>query len=92
MEEEESEKIQGMIAPKPSFVPRKMQMGGAGDLSVAAKSGGDASGVVGGGQGTAVTAPPGKKAEAVYTPASDALLEVWRGWAGVGWDAELCLV
>lgn len=82
MEEEESEKIQGMIAPKPSFVPRKMQMGGGGDVSAAAKSGSDASGVVGGGQGTAAAAPPGKKAEAVYTPASDALLEV--GWGGVG--------
>ena len=87
MEDEETEKIQGMVAPTPSFVPRKMQMGSAGDGSAAAKSGGDASGMVGGGQGTAAAAPPAKKAEAVYTPASDALLEVWWGgsWVWVGW-------
>lgn len=66
MEDEETEKIQGMVAPKPSFVPRKMQIGGEpGD---------------GAGKGTGAGAGTGaaKKAEVVYTPASDALLEVGR--------------
>lgn len=60
MDDEETEKIKDMVAPKPSFVPRKMQMGGEGA-----------------GAGVAAGATPAaKKAEVVYTPASDSLLEV----------------
>ena len=66
MEDEETEKIQGMVAPKPSFVPRRMQLGG--------EAGAGAAGAAAG------AAPPAaKKAEVVYTPASDALLEVRVG-------------
>lgn len=69
MEDEETEKVQGMVAPKPSFVPRKMQMGG----EAATGKPGDGSSVAPAGTG----GPPApKKAEVVYTPASDALLEV----------------
>lgn len=65
MEDEETEKIEGMVAPKPSFVPRKMQMGGEPAAGAAAA-------------GAAGAPPAAKKVEVVYTPASDALLEV--GW------------
>ncbi|CAN0147307.1 unnamed protein product [Ectocarpus fasciculatus] len=61
MEDEETEKIEGMVAPKPSFVPRKMQMGGEPAAGAAA--------------GAAGAPPAAKKVEVVYTPASDALLE-----------------
>ncbi|CAM9864329.1 unnamed protein product [Scytosiphon promiscuus] len=61
MDDEETEKIKDMVAPKPSFVPRKMQMGG------------EAPGA--GAGGAAGAAPAAKKAEVVYTPASDGLLE-----------------
>lgn len=74
MEDEETEKIEGMIAPKPSFVPRRMQMGGeaAGGAAAAAPAAGGKAGA-----GGAAGAPPAaKKVEVVYTPASDALLEV----------------
>ncbi|CAM9575668.1 unnamed protein product [Ectocarpus sp. 6 AP-2014] len=60
MEDEEAEKIEGMVAPKPSFVPRKMQMGGEPAAGAA---------------GAAGAPPAAKKVEVVYTPASDALLE-----------------
>ncbi|CAN0235899.1 unnamed protein product [Pylaiella littoralis] len=73
MEDEETEKIEGMIAPKPSFVPRRMQMGGeaAGGAAAAAPAAGGKAGA-----GGAAGAPPAaKKVEVVYTPASDALLE-----------------
>jgi len=77
MEDEETQKIEGMVAPKPSFVPRRMQLGGE-----APPGSGAASAPAG--------APPqtAKKVEVVYTPASDALLEVCMGTAWcrrVGW-------
>eukprot|EP00903_Cladosiphon_okamuranus_P016638 g15346.t1 len=66
MDDEETEKIQGMVAPKPSFVPRRMQLGGEAAAGAGAGAAGSAAGA----------APPAaKKAEVVYTPASDALLE-----------------
>lgn len=68
MEDEETEKIQGMVAPKPSFVPRRMQLGGEAAAGA---------GAVGAAAGAAP--PAAKKADVVYTPASDALLEVRVG-------------
>lgn len=71
MDDEESEKIKDMVAPKPSFVPRRMQMGG------------EAAGAGAGAGGAAGATPAAKKAEVVYTPASDGLLEVKkRVWSG----------
>ncbi|CAM9846636.1 unnamed protein product, partial [Hapterophycus canaliculatus] len=63
MDDEETEKIKDMVAPKPSFVPRRMQMGG------------EAAGAGAGAGGAAGATPAAKKAEVVYTPASDGLLE-----------------
>lgn len=68
--------MQGMVAPKPSLVPRKMQIAGEtpkdGEAATAAPG---------------AAAAPRKPAEAVYTPASDALLEVRYTWDGGRRDA-----
>ena len=64
MEEEETEKVDTMVKPKPSFTPRRMQMAGE-TADAAAKR-----------VGAAATGAAMKKVEAVYTPASEALLEV----------------
>lgn len=68
MEEEETEKVSDMVAPKPSIVPRNMQLGSG---APASSSKGD--------KGAAAAVAAGvRKSEVVYTPASDALLEVRR--------------
>lgn len=68
MEDEETEKVNTMVKPKPSFMPRRMQMVGE-SVEAAAKR---AESRTGAGSATAQA----KKADAVYTPASDSLLEV----------------
>lgn len=78
MEDEESEKVQSMVAPKPAMVPRRMQFGADQSSSAtSAKEGEDGAwGVVPAGGLGAGTAGAARKSEAVYTPASDPLLEV----------------
>lgn len=77
MEDEETEKVKGMVAPKPSFVPRKMQMGGESSSSKQGDRTATSPAAVASTAGSqAVGVPGAKKAEVVYTPASDALLEV----------------